>query len=38
MLVEQTKRYKYLKTYLDSTSDMLPIWKSGNRTSNYLSN
>ena len=25
MLVEQTKRYKYLKTYLDSTSDMLPI-------------
>lgn len=25
MLVEQTKRYKDLKTYLDSTSDMLPI-------------
>lgn len=24
MLVEQTKRYKDLKTYLDSTSDMLP--------------
>lgn len=24
-LVEQTKRYKDLKTYLDSTSDMLPI-------------
>ena len=25
MLVEQTKRYKDLKTYLDSTSDTLPI-------------
>lgn len=25
MLVEQTKRYKDLKTYLDSTNDMLPI-------------
>lgn len=25
MLVEQTKRYKDMKTYLDSTSDMLPI-------------
>ena len=25
MLFEQTKRYKDLKTYLDSTSDMLPI-------------
>lgn len=25
MLVEQTKRYKDLKTYLDSASDMLPI-------------
>lgn len=25
ILVEQTKRYKDLKTYLDSTSDMLPI-------------
>lgn len=25
MLAEQTKRYKDLKTYLDSTSDMLPI-------------
>lgn len=25
MLVEQTKRYKDLKTYLDSTRDMLPI-------------
>ena len=25
MLIEQTKRYKDLKTYLDSTSDMLPI-------------
>lgn len=25
MLVKQTKRYKDLKTYLDSTSDMLPI-------------
>ena len=25
MLVEQTKRYKDLKTYLDATSDMLPI-------------
>lgn len=25
LLVEQTKRYKDLKTYLDSTSDMLPI-------------
>ena len=25
MLVEQTKRYKDLKTYLDSISDMLPI-------------
>lgn len=25
MLVDQTKRYKDLKTYLDSTSDMLPI-------------
>lgn len=25
MLVEQTQRYKDLKTYLDSTSDMLPI-------------
>lgn len=25
MLVEQTKRYKDLKTYLDSNSDMLPI-------------
>lgn len=25
MLVEQTKRYKDLKTYLDSTSDLLPI-------------